>query len=464
MFIFNPEIMKKHIFIKTMLFLVTLATGTVQGFSQHRIVEAQYPSAVQHTIVREYTYPSMVSYVETATAHYFAYADATMTILNAEIDPNIYVKDFVIFEDYVYFCGLDNSQQTAKGVWGWFKIPDLVSSSMSYYIHNDFHCNLQYADTLHSLVAFRDSTSALHIAVVGSVSDGSMSNQSCMLDITGTVGSAGWNYTMGITTMVSPDYEKLTKVCLTDNFVVAVGSVLPGYGNVNHRFHRRNDMFQLGGPQDFFYKIPGDFWPQPWDYAVTHLYSDFFAVAVKHEANSLSFKGIMVYVFYIPAVTTGVNAVYSAHVQTVAFTDLLDICDIRYSQTYRELTLLLNGTTPWGVGSLVAELQLAAPTMPIYQLSFLPDRMMTSLDNYNAQQHFLAMGYNLTNPTEVDFSIQPLLTNPECSVKQYIGTSDVNYAVKVDTIPYNTCADKINCDKRDVEKYKIIDLAVSCSD
>lgn len=456
--------MNLRVLLKTLVLIVLMAVGEAPVFGQHRIVGSQYPSPVLHTIVRGYTYPATVSYVETPTAHYFAYADASTTVLNAEIDPSIFVRDFVIFEDYVYFCGLDNSQQASKGVWGWFKIQDLIASNMSYCSHRDFHCNLQYADTLHSLVAFRDSANTLHLAVVGSVKDGNTSNRSCMLDITGSAGGSGWNYTMGITTTSPSGYEKLTKICLTDNYVVAVGSVPMGADNINHRFHRRNNMFQSGGPQDYFYKVPGDVWPQSWDYAVTHLYNDLFAVAAKHEANGLYYKGIMVYVFNIPTVTTGSNAVYSADVSTSGYTDLLDICDIQYSQSYRELTLLLNGTTPFGVGSLVAELQLTSPYMNIYQVSFFPDKMMTSLDNYNAQQHFLTMGYNITNPVEVDFSIQPLQITPVCSVQQSVLPQDVNYAVKVDSIPYNTCIDKFKCEMRDVEKYMKTDLIVKCSD
>ena len=85
--------MKKNRLKKTLLFLVTLATGTVQGFGQHRIVEVQYPSAVNQTIVREYNYPATVSYVETAVEHYFAYADASMTVTNCEISHDISVTD-----------------------------------------------------------------------------------------------------------------------------------------------------------------------------------------------------------------------------------------------------------------------------------------------------------------------------------------------------------------------------------
>ncbi len=50
------------------LFAVLVAcSGVAQG--QHRITEAMYPSPVRHTIVREYTFPATVSYVETASDH-----------------------------------------------------------------------------------------------------------------------------------------------------------------------------------------------------------------------------------------------------------------------------------------------------------------------------------------------------------------------------------------------------------
>lgn len=444
------------------LFVVLVAcSGVAQG--QHRITEATYPSQVRHTIVREYTYPATVSYVETASKHCFAYADASMTILNAQIDPNIFVRDFVIFEDYVYFCGFDNSQQTTVGVWGWFKIADLVSSNMSYNIYKSFACAQLYADTLKSLVAFRDSADALHIAVVGSVSDGIQSIQSCMLDIIETSGNPSWNYTMGITPTPENYFEKLSKVCLTDNLVVAVGTVPLGYGVVNHRVHRRNHMFLPGGPQDSSFYFPGDVWPRPWNYAICHVNDDTVAVVVKHDINYQMplYEGVMIYIFDASWVYVGMNAAYAINLNLNTYTNTSDIFDIRYSRPYEEITMLMSGGFLLGPGSTVFEWPIASPNAtPL----FLSDRKMTSLDNYNTQQHFLTMGMDDSNPSTVNYFIQPLQSGSVCATNLTPYRSSLNYAVKIDLLPYTVCTNKMACEQRDPVSYFELKQETVCSD
>ena len=456
--------MKKNMLKKALLFLVTLATGTVQGVCQHRLVETQYPSAVNQTIVREYNYPATVSYVETATTHYFGYADATLSILNTEIDPNIFVRDFVIFEDYVYFCGWEKLQQTTKGVWGWFKVNSLMQSNMNYHVYDDFDCGQIYADTLQSLVAFRDSMNALHVAVVGSMRDGNTKDRSCMLDITGTAGGNVWTYTMGVTSGMQGYYEKISKVCLTDNFVVTVGSVPVGCGVVNHRVHLRNNMFQPGGLQDNAYYFPGDVWPRAWNFAICPVDGDMVAVAVKFDANAVFLSdGALVYVFHVPSLSVGMNALNAIRLDLGTSTNTSDIYGLRYSRHSQEITMLMSGNTMYGVGSVVFEWPVTT-LFPTAKPFFLPDRMMTSMDNYNTQQHFLTMGYDNSNPSAANFFIQPLQSNGICSVEELVIRGSVDFAVKIDSIPYTTCSKKIVCSEKVSQIFFPMDLNVKCSD
>ena len=123
---------------------------------QHAMTAAQYPSDIVTTIIKEYNYPATVSYVETIDKHYFAFADASMSIINCEIDPQIFVNDFVIHDEMVYFCGIDNSNGT-NGVWGWFKIQDLIAGNLVYETYSKFECNSFQVDSLHKIVAYNDN-------------------------------------------------------------------------------------------------------------------------------------------------------------------------------------------------------------------------------------------------------------------------------------------------------------------
>ncbi|MBO7489389.1 MAG: hypothetical protein J6T88_03830, partial [Bacteroidales bacterium] len=97
-------------------FLLFYVIGYDTAMCQHAVVQANYPNDVERTIVREYVYPATVSYVESSIEHYFAYADATMTVTNSEISHDLYVTDLALHGQFAYFCGY--STVSGLGVWG----------------------------------------------------------------------------------------------------------------------------------------------------------------------------------------------------------------------------------------------------------------------------------------------------------------------------------------------------------
>ena len=64
---------------KVFLFCFNLSLIVVSAFSQTVYnsldMNVQMPDVVQKTIVKEIQYPSSISYIETASQHYFAYHD-----------------------------------------------------------------------------------------------------------------------------------------------------------------------------------------------------------------------------------------------------------------------------------------------------------------------------------------------------------------------------------------------------
>ena len=82
---------------------------------QHAVTQAVYPNDVERTIVREYVYPSTVSYVETAVEHYFAYADASLNVINCEFSHDISVTDMVLHDKFAYFCGYNSISGPGAG-------------------------------------------------------------------------------------------------------------------------------------------------------------------------------------------------------------------------------------------------------------------------------------------------------------------------------------------------------------
>jgi hypothetical protein len=427
--------------------------GIDSAVAQHALTQAQYPSAVQRTIVREYIFPATVSYVETASEHYFSYADASMTVRNVEISYDITVTDFVVHNKYVYFCGYNNF--TGYGVWGWFDVTFLIAGTLNYYIYDNFECSGSYADSLFSLAVFEEQ-GQLHVATVGSTIDGTGNKWSCLIDITGTEGVAtGWNYRIGLSqcNLIKPNRN--TRVCVTDNYVVTAGEMDISYCSEGYRFHRRSDVFLAGGPQDSVYTFTSY---GEWsnhngiDMAMTHTNGDSVASAV-YWYGSGSYTnpaGILVNVYDINQVITSwaVSPVYSGQVNTSNI-----IRDLVYSPIYKELVLLTNFNFPTLTGSAIVEMPY-----PLTNIKYiiLQDQTHTSLDLYNGQHSILAQGYNNITNNITTYYTQPLSTVPLCATSGSNSLIPYTYASKTNHCPYTVCSNSFKCHL--VQQAKVLDI------
>ncbi len=427
--------------------------GIDSAVAQHALTKAQYPSAVQRTIVREYIFPATVSYVETASEHYFSYADASMTVRNVEISYDITVTDFAVHNNLVYFCGYNNF--TGYGVWGWFDVTYLIAGTLNYYIYDNFECSGSYADSLFSLAVFEEQ-GQLHVATVGSTIDGTGNKWPCLIDITGTEGVAtGWNYRIGLSqcNLIKPNRN--TRVCVTDNYVVTAGEMDISYCSEGYRFHRRSDVFLAGGPQDSVYTFTSY---GEWsnhngiDMAMTHTNGDSVASAV-YWYGSGSYTnpaGILVNVYDINQVITSwaVSPVYSGQVNTSNI-----IRDLVYSPIYKELVLLTNFNFPTLTGSAIVEMPY-----PLTNIKYiiLQDQTHTSLDLYNGQHSILAQGYNNITNNITTYYTQPLSTVPLCATSGSNSLIPYTYASKTNHCPYTVCSNSFKCHL--VQQAKVLDI------
>ena len=451
-----------------LLFFAAVALFAIgNAMAQHAVTQAAYPNDVERTIVREYNYPTTVSYVETSVEHYFAYADATMAVTNCEISHDISVTDMELHGKYAYFCGYNTV--SGVGVWGWFKVASLASGNLNYYIYDDFVCNNLYADSLFDLDVFEEK-GQLHIVTVGSTTDGTGKKKACLIDITGTEGSvAGWNYEMGLSECQDQLFNRLTRICVTDKYIVAAGKDDIALCSEGYRFHLRSNPFAAGGPQDslyFFTGVNGNYDHNGKDMAMTHTTNDYFASAV-YIYNTSPFgspDGILVNVYDIAQVLSvyAASPVYSkfAHILSTS-TCTYTIRDLIYSQTSNSLTLLLNGCfMNIYNGSLITNLSLPLPANnnPVY----LQDIYLTSLDNYNGQQNILAQGYDGSNTQTSTYYTQPVSTTPLCVPFFSFPTNPSTYCKKSVHCPYSVCSVSFDCIKISQNKPMIIPNTEIC--
>ena len=438
--------MKKKLFY-TFVFVAILSPAlTENAEAQNRITEVKYSDKIQKTIVREYIYPATVSYIETVDSHFFAYADESMTVINATIDQSIYVLDFVIHDSRVYFCGYQTGQ-TARGIWGWFEIASFMNGSVDYYIYDDFKCDPQFVDTLYSL-AVHEENSEFHIAVTGANTDGAAKRRWCLIDITGRQGFlTGWQYEMGIPFGINTVYDRLTHVCVTDNYVVAAGTKEPAYASESYRIHDRTNMFG-GGIENHFYLYPphnNGYWHDSLRFVMTPVTGDMIAVANKAYSNATNSILVNVYDMALTVGAMGISPVYTLNVQNINAIDGFRLRDIRYSTSQSELHLLLSGTQlPTNqTGSILAEIPLPpTPPMIFYQID---NCILLSLDNYNSQNTSLALGYDYVTPSKLNYFTKTLLSNTQCANSSQFQCVSDGYSSKYEWSPYTVCREKFDC-------------------
>lgn len=447
--------MKKIPFYFFVLFYVI---GYDTAMCQHAVTQAAYPNDVERTIVREYNYPTTVSYVETSAEHYFAYADASMTVTNCEISHNLYVTDLVLHGDFAYFCGYNTV--SGVGVWGWFDVNTLISGALSYYTYDNFGCSGLYADSLFSLEVY-EQQGQLHVVTVGSTTDAmGQKKTACLIDITGTENIAtGWNYQMGITLCTEQLFNRLTRVCVTDNFIVAAGAADLALCSEGYRIHRRSNPFMAGGPQDSLFVFPGvGVSPNHngSDMALTYTSNDHFASAAYCFFNtSIPKYGILVNVYDIAQVLSvyAASPVYSKYTQLPAGSNY-SIFDLIYNRTSNSLYLLTNGQITSLIGSFVSELPLPLPAS--FDFFYMQDVYLTSLDNYNGHHNILAQGNDGSNTHTSTYYTQPVSTAPLCISSNSFPTNPSTYSKKTFYCPYTVCSVSFDCIKFSQNKPMII--------
>ncbi|MCR4815989.1 MAG: hypothetical protein K5842_02245 [Bacteroidales bacterium] len=439
--------MKRNI-LKHILSLVIFVTVSVYVSGQVAMTRAVFPDAIQKTIVREYSYPSTVSYVETATAHYFAYADASMSVTCCEIDKALFVRDFTIIDDTVYFCGIDRTIGCV-GLWGYFSVTDLASGSMHYSIYNSFACNKKQVDTLHAIAVYYESGTK-HNVVVGTATDGSSIVNGCTIDITPSASAPSfWDYTIGVTS--DNTNEDINHVCVTDNFVITAQSY--GYWDMEfYRIHKRSSLFAPGGQQDapwyFSYPSPIVGGRRIDKFALTHVENDVMAMAFQTEIpnyQSNNYKAILLYEYDMSTLSTSVvSTLYSLLVNI--YSDTLEVEGLKYYKNSKDFVILLQGETPtsplYGTGSVIATLHQGATN---FSLQYAPNIVFQSLDKYNSQQNYLCLGYDNIQNSELLYYTQPLNISTVCVGDLLFQGTQPLFMTKQIQSPYMICSGTFGC-------------------
>lgn len=182
------------------------------------VAHANFPFPIEKTIIREYVYPTTVSYLTSDTCGYFVYADASLNTTFLPIDTNYNITDFVIDNDSVFFCGVNSK---GNGFIGFFNIFDFFYGSNSYFVYNNvINSSLSDVSNLTKLVSYLDGNYVRHIVSIGKT----MLGQYCVVNVTYNGATSMWNYETGEIPASSP--ETLVDIETTDDFVLTGGMYL----------------------------------------------------------------------------------------------------------------------------------------------------------------------------------------------------------------------------------------------
>lgn len=195
-------------FSLTSFFSVLLAQTSV-------LAHAKMPFPIEKTIIREYSYPTTISYLANDSCGYFVYADASLSAIYSPMDAKYNITDFVIDNDSVFFCGVNSK---GRGFVGFFDINDFFFGSNSYFVDNNvIQTFLSEVSDLTKLVSYTDVSNVRHIVSIGTT----LLGQYCVVNVTRNGASSAWNYETGEIPLSSP--ETLSDIKLSDDYVFTGG-------------------------------------------------------------------------------------------------------------------------------------------------------------------------------------------------------------------------------------------------
>ncbi|MCR4828689.1 MAG: hypothetical protein K5864_04415 [Bacteroidales bacterium] len=397
--------------------------------AQEVITSTNYQFPVKEAIVRQWEsqFPATVSYCLIGEHHYFVYTDQTMVMNYMEIDPRFDVRDFVVSENHVYFCGRDTV--TDRGLFGWFEAaPGNHWGQNDYYYRYTFFSGFDLTNPMlpkpvhikafNSIVLIEEADSA-RLVLVGEDEYPS----GCVVRMAGEFPLSGteWQYTCAKATLSSETFDH---VVLTDDYVVTGGTEGHAASQTCHRFFDRNNYITSTGIHDYQYCYPTNN-PDPTDtvcfcypvgdFAMTGMSNNQFAVLSRYtKCNKYkTHQGFILLVFDIAQTLsqTNVNQAGEAYLPTFSHLDVNGLC---FSDR-RSSFLGLVDAKPFGYAhSFLLETPYPfGASLDVHYDGGLTT-MLSSLDNYHSQQAIVAIGSLGLNAPDLRYYYHPVNASLTC--------------------------------------------------
>lgn len=448
-----------------LFFIAIILVMPFMSKAQSYVVEVPYGYPIQNSIVRELPNSDIVSYVETSSDHWITFASsATNIVEKIQIPTTIFINDMYIHDELVYFCGYDNGN--GQGVWGWFdnNAAQMAANGLTYY--DNFSCGNCLVEEFKALVVYmRGVNTPLFVALVGSANDSGLGKRACTVSINGTAGSTtGWSYTIGL----SPDpNEKLTNICLTDNYVVAAGVAGMAYTAEQYRIHNKLSMWDGQANTRYYFPWGMISVQHYWDeFAITHVGGNTIAAATpcQNLSNPTNPEGILLNVYDMALTLTNnccIQPVYSVEYDYLGSIGQYHIKDLRYSATGQTFSILMTGTFSTLAFTGTAVAQIPYPGGATIDIFTRIDQTSFSMDHFMSQSRFLASGRDDNNTSSSIYFTQPHFNQGNCSTPYPYILTPGQFDSKSDTITYDTCNNFFDCLNEHVT-YEEVEVKTIC--
>ena len=357
-------------------------------------------------IVREYNYPITITYFESGEARYFAYVDTSYVMQYKPISDTITVKDFVVDNDTVFFCGVSNN---GKGVLGFFDINDFFYGQGYYYVTNSlFRTSQGYVKSFSKTVTV--GCVQRHWVSIGETENG----LSCVADmqydnVTGIV-----SYTTG--EMLSSYTEKIFDIALSDNYVITAGftSYSPDYCLSIRRYSMCDVFNPSSAIQDYSWVFRDNASSFDWksdEICIEQFYGDVVSVAAhwKWRASVSTIQheqGVYVGLFYmnIGAVPVSSTCTFQPYgnvewhleglTKPASYTDLFFLLQYAYDSNSMSMQ------------SIVDEYSNALMAGPYIHGSYLENVYFNNISDYNGASEYITVGKKSLQPHDLIYDVE----------------------------------------------------------
>lgn len=369
-----------------------------------QLSHAVLPDSIERTLVREYSYPATISYIETQSQHFFALNNGYGMLTLVQIDDSISVNDFIVDGDTVLFCGIGNWD---RAVVGSFIVPRFFSGTMPYSVTQPhLPCLSGHIKRFDKLISYHIGSERM-VLLIGQT----ITNLYCLYEMRIPSGSNIGYCRVG--ELSSAYNQKILCIEQTDNYVITAGFTGSGIALPVIRVHDKNDVFSTLGRQDTMSYYAPDSVVIHHDNSqmlITHIANEFFLLAAysrdyKSGITNLANNGTVYMAFNVNASKVAMPYLfrYSYHKN---YSKQWKLWGLTKPNSLTDTYYLLQKSDILGMTNPISKVIELGYSQLLYtplNYEYIQTYNYESIDGFNGNTQYVVNGYNKADGTQLVF-------------------------------------------------------------